>query len=102
MAIGGANLCLHSFLGAVIHTACDACMGAGLSLYNISPVRLPWRNIAMTAVAVVSIFLIDRLCGLLVGPGDQFYRLVLPPSETARYEFRDFQVLIFRSIGHRV
>jgi hypothetical protein len=69
-------------------------MGAGLSLYNISPVRLPWRNIAMTAVAVVSIFLIDRLCGLLVGPGDQFYRLVLPPSETARYEFRDFQFTI--------
>jgi hypothetical protein len=66
-----------------------------LSLYKISLGRLAWRKIAIAAVAIVgSIFLIDRLCGLLVGPDDRFYRLVLPPSETTRYEFRDFQFTI--------
>jgi hypothetical protein len=70
-------------------------MAADLSLYNISPVRLPWRKIAMASMVIVgSIFLIDRLCGLLAGPDDQSYRLVLPPSETARYEFRDFQFTV--------
>jgi hypothetical protein len=66
-----------------------------LSLYKISLGRLAWRKIAIAAVAIVgSIFLIDRLCGLLAGPDDQSYRLVLPPSETARYEFRDFQFTV--------
>src|SRR5262249_50327079 len=52
-------------------------------------------NSGMASVAIVcSIFLIDRLCGLLVGSDDQFHRLVLPPSETTRYEFRDFQFTI--------
>jgi hypothetical protein len=69
--------------------------GAILRLYRIPLANPPWRNIAMASVAiVVLIFLIDRLCGLLVGPNDQFHRLVLPPSETARYEFRDFRFTI--------
>jgi lysophospholipase L1-like esterase len=61
-------------------------------LCDVSFARLSQRRLAVACLAAIFLlFLMDRLCGLLVRDGDRFHALVMPPSSTIRYEFRDFQ-----------
>jgi hypothetical protein len=66
-----------------------------LGLYDIPFSWQHWRRIAV-ACAIVGLLLlaIDRTSAFFVSPEDQFHRLVLPPSETIRYEFRDFKFTV--------
>jgi hypothetical protein len=66
-----------------------------LGLYDIPFSWQYRRRIALgCAIVVVLLLAIDRTCAFFVKPEDQFYRLVLAPSETVRYEFRDFKFSI--------
>jgi hypothetical protein len=56
------------------------------------PVR--WKYATAGLAILVSLFLIDKVCGLIMSDESQFQSLVLPPSETTRYEFRDFQFTV--------
>jgi hypothetical protein len=67
-------------------------IGDGVEAYDIS-LRglLRWRLAAAVLAVAVSVFFVDRACGLFISPDYMFRSLVLPPAETIRYEFRDFQ-----------
>ena len=52
------------------------------------------RHAGAVLAAALFIFAVDRACGLFISGDDGFQSLVLPPVETVRYEFRDFQFTV--------
>jgi hypothetical protein len=65
-----------------------------LILYDISSSHRPRALTLGCVLVILSLLAVDRMCALFVSTDDQVHRLVLPPLETARYEFRDFRFTV--------
>jgi lysophospholipase L1-like esterase len=65
-----------------------------LALYDISFSRRLREPTLGCVLVILSLIAVDRICALFVSPDDQVHQLVLPPLETARYEFRDFRFTV--------